>query len=237
MAIPKILKLTVHNWFSLYAIFTIELMEGFINGIERQASVLIDKYELEKETHVLLDAPEDNFTWEVVTHQGLDDQTFDLQSIFSEYFPSLQRRSALLTIYAIFENELDTLCKLYESEQSYKIPYSEVRGKGIDHSTNYLKKVVGINTHRDSPEWDEIQNIRKIRNLIAHQDGKLPCEKSKKQTDRASVVRHINKIESLGFDEYDEDEFVLKNGYLSYVVNIFKKYLEMINQSIGPRIT
>ena len=77
--------------------------------------------------------------------------------MFLEYFPSLQRRSALLTVCSYFEHELDKLCRLYQSEKGFAVTVDGMRGRGIDRSTRYLEKVAGLNVHNTSPEWQEIK--------------------------------------------------------------------------------
>ena len=34
----------------------------------------------------------------LTVHRGLDDETWDLESVFATYFPNLQRRGALITL-------------------------------------------------------------------------------------------------------------------------------------------
>lgn len=84
-----------------------------------------------------------------------------MEIIFKEYFPSLQRRSALITLCGYFEHELDKLCKQYKLEKSYNLSLSDLSDKGISRSTNYLKKVVGLEIHKGSKEWESIKKYSK----------------------------------------------------------------------------
>lgn len=128
----------------------------------------------------------------------------------------------MLTVSAYFEHELNELCRLYQSEKSFKLGLSDLGDKGIVRSSCYLEKMAGLDTHKTSEEWDHIKKIQEIRNVIVHQDGKL--HKPKKV-----VIDYINQIDSL--DSKDE-EVLIKRGFLAHVVGIYKQYFKLLNESI-----
>ena len=218
----------VRNWYRYDVSFSIELIESFIDGIEIQADDSINRYKQQKETFVLEEVPEENYAHVVEVHQGLDDESWDLQGIFCEYFPSLQRRSALLTVCSFFEHELDKLCMLYQSEKSFKLALLDINGKGIDRSTTYLEKVAGIDVHKTSNEWNHIKKIQNIRNVIVHQDGKLHDHQG---NPIKAAIDYINQVEFLE----GEDEVVVKKGFLKHVVDIYKQYFAILDQSISSK--
>jgi len=216
----------VLNWYQYDMSLSVELIESFIEGIETQAEESIARYEQKKKTLIVNELPEENYASVMEVHQGLDDESWDLQGIFAEYFPSLERRSALITVSGFFEHELDQLCMLYQSEKSFKLALSDLSGKGIDRSTNYLEKVAGLDTHKTSSEWNHIKMIQKIRNVIVHQAGKLYDN----QGDPIKAAKnYINQMDSLD----GEDEVVIKNGFLAHVVGIYKQYFRLLNESIS----
>ena len=216
----------VRNWYRYDVSFSIELIESFIDGIEIQADDSINRYKQQKETFLFEEVPEENYAHVVEVHQGLDDESWDLQGIFCEYFPSLQRRSALLTVCSYFEHELDKLCMLYQSEKSFKLALSDINGKGIDRSITYLEKVAGIDVHKTSNEWNHIKKIQNIRNVIVHQDGKLHDHQG---NPIKAAIDYINQVEFLE----GEDEVVVKKGFLKHVVDIYKQYFVILDQSIS----
>jgi len=169
--------------------------------------------------------PEEEYARVVEVHQGLDDETWDLEGIFGEYFPSLQRRSALLTIWGYFEHELDKLCLLFQSEKSFKLSLSDLSGKGVDRSTTYLEKVAGIDACKTSKEWNHIKKIQLIRNLIVHKDGKL---KDHQGNPIKAAIDYIKQMDSLE----GEAEVILKEGFLNHTVATFKEYFSLFGESI-----
>jgi hypothetical protein len=208
-------KKVVLNWYQHDASFSAELIESFVDGIETQAAESVVNYEQRKRIEVVEH-------YSRVVHQGLHNETWDLPTIFREYFPSLQRRSALLTVCSYFEHELDKLCRLYQSEKDFRLALSDLGDKGIDRSTKYLEKVVGLNVHRASQEWQEIKKIKNIRNDIVHRAGKLRGD--------PAVIKWVNKLESLSLD--DEGEIVVGKGFLSHVIHTYATYFKLIGDSI-----
>jgi hypothetical protein len=212
-------KRVVLNWHRYDVSFSAKLIETFVEGIEKQAAESIVNYEKTKEIEVVEGQA-------VYVHQGLDSETWDLTAIFEEYFPSLQRRSALLTVCSYFEHELDQLCLLYQSEKSFKLGFLDLRGQGIERSTSYLEKVAGIDVHKGSPVWEDIKNIQKVRNFIVHRGGRLRDHQGNRDKEIAVVIEQMKYLSG-------DDEIVLGKGFLSHVVRIYMKYFELINESIS----
>lgn len=149
----------------------------------------------------------------------------DLQEIFEEYFPSLQRRSALLTIWAFLEHELNALCSLYQSERGFQLTFSDLSGKGIDRSAAYLEKVAGLHGIKSSPEWNDLKTIQNIRNLLAHNDGRLQDHQGKPKD---AIVRDMKKLGFLS----GQHELRIAEGFLSKVVDTCDIYFKRIAQAI-----
>jgi hypothetical protein len=226
-----LLKQSVLNWYHSHVAYSLELIVTFVEGIEKQAEESILKYEKGKQSVVVEDEVgehEEEYPRRVETYQGLDSETWALATIFGEYFPSLQRRSALLTVCGYFENELNKLCSLYQSEKAIGLALSDLKGNGINRSTNYLEKVVGLNTQKSSQEWKRIKAIQKIRNLIAHQDARLAETPDK---DLLSVIHGMPDMVSLT----DRNEIVIEAGFLSHVVDTYQNYFRMLNESIKTK--
>ena len=119
-------KKVVLNWYQYDASFSVDLMTSFVGGIEKQAAESVASYKAIQHT--------------ADRHQGLNRESWDLENIFGEYFPSLQRRSAFLTVWSYLENRLDQLCLFYQSERKFGLSFTDLSGKGIDRSTAYLEK-------------------------------------------------------------------------------------------------
>ncbi|MEW8442023.1 MAG: hypothetical protein AB2689_28080 [Candidatus Thiodiazotropha taylori] len=213
------------NWYQYDVSFSIELMKGYIESVEKQVDESISRYKEEKEEVVLEEIQEEGYVRAVEYFRGLDDETWDLDGIFGEYFPSLQRRSALVTLFSFFENELNRLCNLYQSHKAIKVSFKDLNGQGIDRAVLYLDKAVDLNVQKQSAEWAEIKNIQKVRNLIIHLDGNLISIDGKPKKDEQNYVKQHQNLNG-------EKEIVILDGYLQHVLNTIHKYFKMLSVEI-----
>lgn len=217
---------TLKSWYISYLLPTFELMKSYIDKIEEQAELSVQKFEEEKETHVLEESPEDGYVREVTIYKGLDDEMWDINGIFREYFPNLQRKSALLTLTGMFENELDQLCESYAKEHNATVRLNDIAGKGLDRSTKYLEKVCGFDVYKTSAEWQSIKSIQVLRNAIVHQNGKTNDADGRKNT---AIQIHIEKVPSL---HDDGKEVIIGKGYLYFVLQSYDEYIQLLDRSI-----
>lgn len=215
-------KKVVLNWYEYDVSFSICLLGIFVDGVEEQAAKSVADFKTDRQAEVL---NHNGGTELFHVHRGLDSTTWALEEIFEKYFPGLQRRSALLTLWSYLEHELDELCLLYESEKGFKLTYLDLSGKGIDRSTSYLEKVAGLGGLKASRQWKEIKEVQKLRNAIAHRDGKLGADQG---TLRAEIIKTTMGLHFM----IEEDEIVLEEGFLGSVVVRFKSYFDLIAASI-----
>lgn len=213
----------VHNWYLYDVSFSIELIKGFVENVEQAAEDSIKKYQCEKRL-----IPDGDGMYVTAVHQGLDDNSWDLENLFTEYFPSLQRRSALITLYSFFENELDGLCSLYKTEKAFSLEVSDLKSTGIDRATLYLEKVAGLNVHKSSQEWKTIKRIQLLRNLIVHRSGRVSEAKDK------PLIQLVDSSQTLTLKP--DGEIVVEKGFLSLAVNTYKNYFKLLDNAINEHL-
>lgn len=204
-------KKVVLNWYQYEASLSIELMVSFVKTIEKQAVASIHAYKKSRS---------------VAGHAGLEYESWDLDGIFGEYFPSLQRRSAFLTVWSFLEHQLDQLCLLYQSERGFGLSFTDLSGQGIDRSTSYLEKVAGLKGLKASQEWDVLKTLQRIRNVISHGDGKLTDHLGKPKT---GILADMKKI---GFLVDDNGEIAVRAGFLLEFVRACNDYFTLIEAAI-----
>jgi hypothetical protein len=101
----------------------------------------------------------------------------------------------------------------------------DLSGKGIDRSTSYLEKVAGLKNLKASQEWDALKTLQRIRNVVAHDDGKLRDHLGKPKN---GVLADMKKIGFL----IGDDEITVQEGFLSKVVDACNDYFKLIEKAI-----
>lgn len=94
-----------------------------------------------------------------------------------DVFPSLQWMSSFLLTYGIFEKTLNEICQLAEPSTPSEVSLHDIAGRGIERAKTYLRKVHRVTAPFNTPEWQRVVELSKIRNVIAHTSGDLYLEK------------------------------------------------------------
>jgi hypothetical protein len=224
MGLPTKLKPT--NWYRWEVVFSIKLLNGFVSNTEDQIKLSWADFEKNRVTELL---PEDDeYFQSVTTHKGLDSLTWDLETIFKEHFPNIQRRAALITLFSYLENELDKLCVLFQETEKYSINLNDISGKGAERSTLYLEKVCGLSNCKKIKQWSLIKDIQKIRNIITHNNGKLTDLNGKKRENEIKIISNSKYLSG-------ETEVLILETYLPYVLHTFDNYFSELDKEINSR--
>ncbi|MCC4834971.1 hypothetical protein LMH66_20220 [Shewanella sp. 10N.7] len=150
--------------------FTDILMNSFALQTESVIRAEIDKFNTEgAENEVIEICPEEGIYHHFEYYCGLTSDEVMLDEIFTEYFPSLNRRSAFQTIYSTYEVELQSLCVRYREKLGGK-KFKNYDGIGILKVNNFVNH--RFPALKDSPEWEQINRLRILRNHCVHDDGR-----------------------------------------------------------------
>lgn len=216
------------NWYRFDLKFSIELLDVFVKNSESQIDLSIQEYSKKKETLILDEMPEINTARIVDVHKGLDSESWDLDGIFNEYFPTLQRRSAFLSLYGFLEHELDKLCMLYKKSQNQNVDFRDLKDLGIERSVKYLMIVAGLPIEKGDNKWGSVKSIQKIRNLIVHNDGKLIDLDSFPRKTEQKIVSDNDFLSG-------ENEIIMQKGYLLYVLETFDSFFKYVDELIQDK--
>lgn len=217
-----ILRINHLNWYKNIQ-FKIELLTSFIEGAEEQVKIGIDNFYSKSEIIFPDISSKEDDTGVVAIHRGLDSETWNLESIFVEHFPNLQRLSSLITLYSFLESELNNLCDLLIEENAYKITLKDLNGKGINRAVKFLKKIEGLSINTNSKNWNEITRIRELRNLIVHNNGIL--------SDKEQPYVNSNKFLKGNIG----DEVTILEGFLARVLSVFTTFFKEIDTEIKKK--
>lgn len=207
----------------------LELLRSHVQEREKQIQESVHDYEIAK---VATDVEHGDDEYPIVIleeHLGIEGPPAELQEIFSYYYPNLQRRSILMTLFSFLEHQLDQLCELVAKEQRAQIIHTDLKGKGIDRARLYLQKVMGLPLNA-SVVWQEIKRIQKVRNVVVHNDAKLAGA----DKDLIEYVERTSGLSRVSKWHYDGeiDEVDILSGYLLQVLDTFDLYCAEVNKAI-----
>lgn len=207
---------------------SIELLSAYVQDIEMQVLRSIEEYKKNTTKAIIESHIPDEPPRVVALHKGLDDETWHFPEVFEVYFPSLQRRSALITLYSFFENELEKLCERIRTQEKLRVKVTDMTDSGVKRSVLFLDKAAGINTGLDSNAWELIQDIKRIRNLVVHADGRLLDDRGERKKKESAIVEKDPLLEG-------DEEVLLRDGYLAEVLKAFDEYFNIIDKGIAAK--
>lgn len=143
----------------------------------------------------------------------------------------IQRYSSILSIFSFYESRLKSICRLIENEFEFKIKIKHLNNYEGDLNKywNYLSKVFEIQTEKIEPLFKPIHEQKKIRNLIAHNNGII--------TEKIELTQGLtlNKVGNNFQIEIDEEKYIgnlLKNIEVfisALLIEIDKRYVTLKN--------
>ena len=214
------------NWYENEAILSVEILKSYIKSIEDQIETSVGNFAKNKKIITLEEYPNEYYARIITLYNGLDDETFDLEKVFKEYLPNLQRYSVLMTMFNFLENELDALCFKIRKKDNLTLNLTDINGKGLNRSLRYLDKVAGIKVNNKLA--CEIINIQRIRNLIVHNGGKLIDKSDKPRTEEIKFVKESPFLDG-------KDEIIINAGFLTFVIEAFEALLSEIDKGIKTK--
>lgn len=228
----KIAAINSQTWYPNHIGFELLVLRAYVKAVEEQIKNSANWKE-KAEVVETIEIPEEGIYHETSMVDGLDDTTYSFETIFDEYFPQLQRQSALIVLYSFLERELDHLCELCCKSTGATLRAKDLckNGSEIARYHLYLEKVIGLNISRDDGKWQAIDHaIRIVRNQIVHKDGRVPEQDSK---DCKKLETHVNQLKGRDLISIDGNSIVLSVGYLEYVLDAFDKFFETLHSSIS----
>jgi hypothetical protein len=227
-------QIRVLQWYPFDAAYSMDILSSYAQSVEEQVKTSLDDYKKHRkdweEKFAELIATEAHLEQPDFKHAGLEGDVKDLDAVFEAYFPSLQRSSALSSIYSVFESELNLLCDRVQSAVDSGLRVQDLAGSGIERARSYLIKVGGFDLSAGEKEWNTVTKVREVRNCFVHSDGILGAN------DKASkVINAYAKETSLLAVHGNRVE--VRDGYLEEVVTAFLRFCEVLSRAAELRFT
>lgn len=129
------------------------------------------------------------------------------------YLSSSIRFNMVTNIFGCLEFWLKILCDHKQSKHNLKLSYKDIRGNNDLHAYNkYLEKVAGIDMSGVSKNYCQLQDLRKVRNVIIHGGAHTSDEK----------LGYISGVRLTGTLITVQEEFVecSRNNTESYLIHV-----------------
>lgn len=156
--------------------------------------------------------------------------------LVEDIFPTISMYSFIIILYSYIENGLNTICNAEYSDKSrfhkkkgfppFSIKYKDMKGDGISRSKLYLEKVIGLNLNTDKKPWTEIDTLRKIRNVIVHDNGRISDQIEKDGNIRQHIKHRRLKITDHGTKT--SGKILIKPEYLEFILTNAKQFIKNI---------
>ncbi|ENO8809877.1 TPA: hypothetical protein ACX6R4_002172 [Photobacterium damselae] len=207
--------------------FTYNLMRAFINHTEETINVSIATYKATgPSTEEIEICSEEGIYQHAYHHHGLYEHSNDviLDNIVESYFPSLQRRSALLTLIATYEHELEKFCYFYSEKNETPVKLNDLKGSGLERVHLFMIKLIGL---KNSQSFSMIKKLIRLRNSCAHNDAKLTTNDGQE----IAAIRTLIDDSSIKVRQDGQHVFI-EEGFLSDVLEELNTYISEIQEVI-----
>jgi len=165
----------------------------------KEFSSLVENF-LRKEFHSTLKRAEKE-----VVDDLPEDQKYFLEACYSEdlqkiekLFPRIQRYSLFTTAMSMIEGSVVMLCRGAKQIFNLTEEFDTTKPNVIKRGIQYLEKNLGIITDRYKYYIEFVDSLRKIRNCIVHEEGRVTGRK-----DESDIRNFISTMPTIELDEFD----------------------------------
>jgi hypothetical protein len=117
-------------------------------------------------------------------------------------FTNMLRSSFFVSLYSYLESRLVNECRARTNEHTL-ITFSDLAGQSdLDKTKMYFAKVLRTYFPSDTPEWQKIQNYRRVRNCIVHRRNRLDDKRD------AELYRYIRENKDCNLRIVGEEVFL-----------------------------
>lgn len=167
--------------------------------------------------------------------EGISDQDKqELGDIYSDefckldqLFPTMHRRSYLLTVMSVFENYVNRLCRYARQAKKLNLDVTDLHGQGVKRAIEYLRKAINVEVPQ-SNEWKEISVAQEIRNLVVHNDGCLKKSSS-------DVRAHASKTNRVTVSS--KNEIVLSDDFVPALLDAIREFADQLMKAMDKALT
>ena len=133
----------------------------------------------------------------------------------TEIFLNIHRTSLFTKIFGFVEYELRKVCNYHYKMNSGNISMSDFKGNSdLEKAKSYLTKICKVDFNKLNPEWNHLQSVKDLRNILTHNQGEFVQSNDKKSKRIMKLILSKNYLdfESNEIYENNEEEYYSKDG-------------------------
>jgi hypothetical protein len=144
-------------------------------------------------------------------------------------FTNILRKSFFASLYGFFESWLIAECRSLRRKRAKTSPTPDFGSDITGRVKTYLTRELQIAfPFGDSPEWNEIQGYRTLRNCIVHNEGKVTGSRRE-----ADIRQYIGQKTTLSLSAGAAEKVILHKGFCEEVLDTIEKFFYLDNVKLG----
>jgi len=129
------------------------------------------------------------------------DQPLDASGLILDIFPDTVRKSFIVTLMILFEDEMRGFCELLREIEDIPLRWNQLRGSAIERFILYVQNLSSLDYCIEEKTLEQLNGLIEIRNCIVHSN---------------SVVDHFGKKKTIEKFAADIDGIDIENGVLRF---------------------
>ena len=128
-------------------------------------------------------------------------------------FLNIYRTSLFTNVFGMLEYELKKACNFHFINNKPNVSMNDLKGNSdFEKAKNYLTKICKINFDSLNPEWNYLQTIKELRNILIHNQGEFVQTNEKKTKKLIKFIREKDYLEFKPNESIDEEEYYSNDG-------------------------
>lgn len=163
-----------------------------------------------------------------------DPEQYEVQEIFQiedfacDEVPRIIYNPVVVSLWGTVESIIDLCCKFIEKENNLLFSFNELNGKSlVSKSEKYLNYYANLNV--DYSDQSKLEDIRKLRNLIAHTNGNLS---NLTETRKDNLNKLIHRIQNI---DISNDIIYVSNTAIQSMHVVVHKFLSSMVDQVSER--
>ena len=151
----------------------------------------------------------------------------DLSHSFEVLFPQISRHVLIVYLYGCLEDNLNQFCKSLKLVFKIEKDLKDAKGKGIHRIKDYISIYSPLTFPSKLQEWQELNNIRRIRDKLVHTRGHLDDDNDK------SLMNEIESSDKLVIYRHARIKIHIEREYLINFYNTVTMFYELLIKELN----